>query len=47
MPSGPGFWRNLKDGALYRVTAHDRWMLDPENPAKVGLMADAADLNTE
>jgi len=37
MSSGPGFWLNLKDGALHRVTTHNDWLLDPQNQKKVGL----------
>jgi len=37
MASGPGYWLDLHDGTLHRVSTHDDWLLDPENQQKVRL----------
>lgn len=37
MRTGPGYWLNPRDGALFSVSTHDAWLLVPENQNKVGM----------
>jgi len=37
MPVGHGYWLEPRSGALYLVTTHNDWLLDPENQTKIGL----------